>query len=87
MDWPITALQTLDCDWSVHKFIEMNFVKLTDNNQIFINEFDCIHYHLCEISSQIIEYKTFAPCDFLEMNSVTINSMVALSPLILFFIR
>ena len=27
MDGPITALQTLDCDWSVHLFIEVNFSK------------------------------------------------------------
>ena len=38
MDGPITALQTLDCDWSVHKFIEVNFLKLADNNQIFWND-------------------------------------------------
>ena len=28
VDGPITALQTLDCDWSVHKFTEVNFSKL-----------------------------------------------------------
>ena len=72
MDGPITALQTLDCDWSVHKFIEVNFSKLTDD-QIFRN--DCIHYHLCNIS-QIIECKIFAPYDRLEMDSVTSYSMV-----------
>ena len=56
------------CDWSSHKFIEVNFSKLT-NNHIFRSEFVCIHYHLCEISSQIVECKTFAPYDLLEMNS------------------
>ena len=51
MDEPITELQTLDCDWSVHKFIDVNFLKLTDNYQIFRNDvFDCIHYHLCKTS-------------------------------------
>ena len=70
MDEPITALQTLDGDWSVHWFIEVNFSKLTDKKQIFRNDFDCIHYHLCKISSQIIECKIFAPYDFLEMNSL-----------------
>ena len=59
MDWPITALQTLDCDWSVNKFIEVNFWMLTENNLIFRNDFDCIHYHLCKILSQIIEYNFF----------------------------
>ena len=77
MDGPITALQTLDCDWSVHKFTELNFSELTDNNQIFRNDFDWIHYHLCKISSQIIECKFFAPCDFLEIElSITTHSMI-----------
>ena len=57
----------LDCDLSVHKFIEINFSKLTDDNQIFRNDFHCIHYHLYKISSQIIECKIFAPNDFLEI--------------------
>ena len=69
MDGPITALQTLDCDWSVNKFIEVNFSELTDNNQNFRNDFDCIHYHLCKLS-QIIERKFFAPYNFLEMSSL-----------------
>ena len=66
MNGPITALQKLDYDWSVHKFIEVNFSKLTDNSQIFRNDFDCIHYHLCKISSQIIECKISALYDFLH---------------------
>ena len=65
-----TALQTLDRYWSVHKFTEVNFSMLTDNNQIFKNDFDCIHYHLSKISSQIIECKIFAPYDFLHLNSL-----------------
>ena len=73
MDGPITALQTPDCDWAVHKFIEVNISKLTDNNQILRNDFDCIHYHLYKIS-QIIKCKMFAPSDFLEMNSITTYS-------------
>ena len=70
MDGPITALQPLDCNWSVHKFIEVNFSNLTGNNQIFRNDFDCINYHLCKMSSNIIECKIFTPYDFLEMNSL-----------------
>ena len=61
MDGLIIALQMLDCDWSVFKFIEVNFLKLTDNNQIFRNDFYCIHYHLRKISSQIIKCKMYAP--------------------------
>ena len=36
-------------------FIEVNFSKLTDSNQIFRNDFVCIHYHLCKISTKFIE--------------------------------
>ena len=55
MEQPITALQTPACDWLFHMFIEENFSKLTDSNQIFSNDFVCLYYHLCKISSQIIE--------------------------------
>ena len=61
MEQPITALQTPDCDWLLHRFIEVNFSKLTDSNQIFRNDFVCIHYHLCKISSQTIKYLIFVP--------------------------
>ena len=62
--------KTLHCDWSVLKFIEVNFSKLINNYQIFKNDFGCCHYHLCKISSQIIEGKILSPYDFLEMNSL-----------------
>ena len=48
-------------------FIGVYFSKLTDSNQIFRNCCVCIHYHLCKISSQIIEWKMFAPYDVLEI--------------------
>ena len=48
------STQTLDSDLSYHKFIEVNFSKFMDGNQIFRIDFVCIHYHLCKISSQII---------------------------------
>ena len=57
MDGPITVERLKCCDWSVQMFIEVNFSKLTDNNQIFRNSFVGIHYHLGEISCQIIERK------------------------------
>ena len=57
IEGPITALQTLDCDWSLDNFIEADLSKLTDSNQIFSNNFVSIHYHLCKISTQIIECK------------------------------
>ena len=72
MEQPITALQTPDCDWLLHRFIEVNFSKLTDSNQIFRNDFVCLHYHHCDISSQIIEFVIFYPC---ELSITTIDSM------------
>ena len=51
MEGPITALQKLDCDWFLHNFIEVNFSKLTNSNQMFRNDFVRIHYNLCKISS------------------------------------
>ena len=71
----ITALQTLDCDWSVHKFIEVNISELTDSNQILRNYFVCIHYHICEISSQITECKISASYDIIEINSLAITTL------------
>ena len=61
MEQPITALLTPACDWLLHRFIEVNFSKLTDSNKIFRNDFVGFHYHLCKISSQIIECIIFAP--------------------------
>ena len=61
MEQPITALQTPDCDWLLHRCIQVNFLQLTDSNQIFRNDFVGLHYHLCKISSQIIECIIFAP--------------------------
>ena len=63
------------CDWSLHKSIGVNFSKLTDSNQIFKIDFLCIHYHLREISSQIIECKIFGPYEL----SITNYSMVELT--------
>ena len=73
---PITALQTPDCDWLFHRFIEVNFSNLTDSNQIFRNDFVLIRYHVCKISSQIIECIIFAPY---ELSITTICSMTACS--------
>ena len=61
MEQPITALQTPDCDWLLHRFIEVNFSKLTDSNKNFRNSFVCLHYHLYKISSKTIECIMFAP--------------------------
>ena len=46
--------KTIGCNWSVEAFMEANFSKLTHNNQIFRNGFIFSHYHLCNISAQII---------------------------------
>ena len=53
-----------------HRVIEVNFSKLTNNNRIFRNDFNCIHYHLCKIY-QIIECTIFAPYEL----SITNYSM------------
>ena len=49
------------CDWSRCSFIEVNFSNLTDNawQHFFMNHFVCIHYHLCEVSAEIIACKIF----------------------------
>ena len=50
---------------------EVNFSKLTDNNQILKKGCDCVHYHLYKIPSQNNECKIFAPYDFLEIKSIS----------------
>ena len=79
MDEPITVKRLKCCDWSVHKFIEVNFSKLTDSTHIFRMDFVIIHYNLGEISCQRIEWKIFGQCEL----SITNYSMVS----ILFYIR
>ena len=37
-------------------------------NQIFRNDFVCIHYYLCEVSTDIIECKIFAPYQLYNAN-------------------
>ena len=56
---PLTVEHLEGCDWS-HS---VNFSMITHNNQIFSNDFVCIHYDLYEISSQIIVCKNFDPHD------------------------
>ena len=70
MGGPITALQTLDCDWSLHKFIEVNFSKVTDTTK-----FSGMNLFAFITTSVKIECKIFAPNDFLEMNSITTYTM------------
>ena len=70
MGGSITALQTLDCNLSLHKFIEVNFSELMDSNQIFRIDFVWINFHLFENSYQIIECKILDPYDFFEMDSL-----------------
>ena len=55
----------IDCDLSPHKSIEVNFSKLMDSQQIFRIVFVSNHYHLCEISSHIIECNIFAHYDLI----------------------
>ena len=66
MEQPITVWCLEGCDWLLHRFIEVNFSKLTDSNKIFRNDFVCLHYHLCKFSTQINDSKIFAPYDCLQ---------------------
>ena len=64
----------------IDNFIEVNFSKLTDSNQIFRNDFVWIHYHLGKIS-QIIECKIFVAQtqkNFVGLSPT--NNTVGLSP-------
>ena len=71
MEQPITVRLTPDCDWLLHRFVELYFSKLTDSNQIFRNDFVYLHYHLWQISSQIIDCTIFAPYE-LSMTTIYI---------------
>ena len=44
MEQPITALQTPDCDWLLHRFVQVNFSKLTESNKIFEEWFVLMNY-------------------------------------------
>ena len=61
MEQPITVGCLENCDWLLHSFIEVNFSKLADSNQIFRNDFVCLYYHLSKISIQINQCKHFSP--------------------------
>ena len=84
MDQPISDLQTPHRDWLLHKFIEVNFSKLTDSNQSFMNDFVCLHFHLCKISSQIIECIIFP---HYELSITTIYSMLILYGILSLILR
>ena len=61
------------------KLVEVNFSKLMDRNQIFWNDFVCLYYHFCKISTQINECNFFYPYDFLQWTLYNpIYSMVCL---------
>ena len=60
------------CDWPRSSFIELNFSKLTNGNQIIRNYFVCILYNLCKMLSPIIEcmffIRDFLPWTFYNNN-------------------
>ena len=46
--WGLITVDRLKCfDWSLDKFVEVNFSKLTYSNQIFRMNFVSIDYNLC----------------------------------------
>ena len=94
MDGPITALQTLECDRSVHKFIEVNFSNLTESNQIFNNDFvafiiTSVKYHLKLLSANfflsMISLK-WALYNYL-LNSQCLRIREHLIPKVFFFVK
>ena len=64
---PITAGCIEGSDWPLFWFLDMNFSKLTDSNQIFRNDFVCI---FTKIVTKIIEGKIVACLRFSAMNSL-----------------
>ena len=69
-----TALQNARI-WLVARDV-MNFSRLTHNNEIFRNDFVCIHYHIYKISARIFQCETFASCEF----SITLYSRCCSRP-------
>ena len=69
--------RAFDSLW-LDKFIDRNFSKVMDSNQIFSNDFVCILYHLCKTSVQIFECIIFAPSlwTLTTFYSMVINTMV-----------
>ena len=59
IEGPITVERSKCCDWSLDKFMQVNFSKLSNSNQIFRNNFVCILYHLCENRAHNVESKIF----------------------------
>ena len=59
---PITVGCLEDCDWLLHRFIEENFLKLTDSNQIIRNDF-VFAYIISSVKFQVklMRAKIFLP--------------------------
>ena len=69
---PITVWCLEGCDWLLHRFVDENFLKLTDYNQIFRNYF--VNFQLKLISANFFSH------DFLQWTLYnTIYSMMVLA--------
>ena len=51
-------------------FIDVDFFQLTHIQQFFTNDFLCVHYHIGQISAQIIELK---PAFALKLFVIPVN--------------
>ena len=66
----ITVERLEGCDWSRSSFKEVNFSKLKNSNQIFRNDFVCIHYPPGEMSAKIIKWNFFTPYELSMYNTI-----------------
>ena len=73
---PITVMWLKRCDWSCYKFIEVNFSKLKDSNQIFRNEFVCIHASV-KFQLKLLSVK-FLPLNELSITIYLLNGVTTL---------
>ena len=86
MGVPITVEHFNCCDWSPHKFLEANFFKLMDSNQIFRIDFVSLqcHHRVDNISlREMIGSKNFALINLsLNFSRTTIYDKVFLENLV-----
>ena len=68
------------CDWLLHSFIEVNFSKLTDNNQIFRDDFAAFIITSKKIKFKLISANFFLPMISCNELSITLSTLCLRSP-------
>ena len=66
MEQPISVGCLESCDWLLHRFIDVNFSKLMDSNQIFRNNFISLYFILVKFQFKLISAIFFSLYDFLQ---------------------